>query len=292
MTELTQEAIRRIRRLELKTTRRVNELFAGAWASCFKGRGIEFDDLREYQPGDPPRAIDWNVTARMQKPFIKQYREERELQVILMCDLSASTLFGAPKSKRELIAELSAILAFSAMKNHDKVGLFLFTDRLEKFLPAKRGISHGIRVIRDLLYFEPKGQKTDLRKALLTFGNLYKGRGALIFLFSDFLAPTAPNLFAPLINKHDLVAIDVQDPLETALPPTGLLHLQDLETQKEGYFNMRDPSALKKFQEESLSLKESHKRAILGSGGSFLDIKTDTSPIETLRRFLHSRRAR
>jgi uncharacterized protein (DUF58 family) len=226
----------------------------------------------------------------MHRPFVKQYREERELKVILMCDLSASTLFGASKTKRELIAELGAIIAFSAMKNHDKVGLLLFTDQLEKYLPAKRGVSHGIRVIRDLLYYEPKGVKTDLSKALHTLGKLEKRKGALVFIFSDFLTPSNNKLWGPIIKNHEVVAIDVQDPLESALPPTGLLHLSDLESQKEGYFDLSDAEALKKYRKTSLALKEEHKKTIIRHGGSFLNITTKTDPTEALNNFFRSRR--
>jgi len=229
---LSPELIRTIRRIEIRTRHLVNDSFAGEYQAVFKGRGIEFDEVREYQPGDEVRAIDWNVTARMGEPFVKRYVEERELTVMLAFDASASGQFGsAGRLKRELAAELGAVLVLAAITNHDKVGLLAFSDRVELHIPPRKGRRHALRLIRDLLAFEPAGRATDIGLALDRLNRTLKRR-AIIFLISDFLVdlPGLRDLAGLTNRRHDLVAVTLTDPRETAWPAVGLVALQDAET--------------------------------------------------------------
>jgi uncharacterized protein (DUF58 family) len=234
---LSHELIRKIRKIEIHTRRLVNESFAGQYLASFKGRGIEFDEVREYQPGDDIRTIDWNVTARMGAPFVKQYIEERELTVMLAFDASASGLFGTvERFKRELCAELAAVLAFSAISNNDKVGLLVFTNEVELYIPPRKGRRHVLRLIHELLAFEPAGRATDVNLALETLNRTLK-RSTIIFLLSDLALPLdPPDAFNQLQQTmrvtnlhHDLVAVTVHDPLEQNWPKAGLVQLQDAE---------------------------------------------------------------
>jgi len=229
---LTSELFQKIRHIEIRTRRLVNDSFAGEYQAVFKERGMEFDEVRPYQPGDEIRDIDWNVTARMGEPFIKRYVEERELTVMLVVDASGSGDFGSVnRFKRELAAELAAVLSFSATTNNDKVGLLIFTDQIELYIPPRKGRKHVLRVIRELLAFEPTGRETDIKLALDTVNRVLKRR-SIVFLVSDFLAD--PETFRqPLFvtnRRHDVVAIDLNDPLETTMPNVGMLALEDAET--------------------------------------------------------------
>jgi uncharacterized protein (DUF58 family) len=231
---LTPELVKKIHRIEIRTRRLVNESFAGAYQATFKGLGMEFAEVRPYVPGDEVRTIDWNVTARMGQPYIKRFVEERELTVMLLFDASASGDFGSVgRIKRELGAELAAVLAFCATGNNDRVGLLVFSDRIELFIPPRKGRRHVLRLIRDLLAFQPRGRGTDLNLALNTISNVLKRR-SIVFLVSDFLA--APQSYRKALfiasRKHDLVAVDLHDPLEGNIPPAGLLALEDAESGK------------------------------------------------------------
>jgi uncharacterized protein (DUF58 family) len=229
---LPPELIRTIRRIEIRTRHLVNDSFAGEYQAIFKGRGMEFDEVREYQPGDEVRTIDWNVTARMGEPFVKRYIEERELTVMLAFDASASGQFGsAGRIKRELAAELGAVLVFAAITNHDKVGLLAFSDRVELHIPPRKGRRHALRLIRDLLAFEPVGRGTHIDLALERLNRTLKRR-AIIFLISDFLISDLSGLenLGLTNRRHDLVAVTLTDPLETQWPAVGLVALQDAET--------------------------------------------------------------
>ena len=235
---LSPELIRTIRRIEIRTRHLVNDSFAGEYQAIFKGRGMEFDEVREYQPGDEVRSIDWNVTARMGEPFVKRYVEERELTVMLAVDASRSGRFGtADRFKRELAAELGAVLAFSAVTNNDKVGLLAFTDQVELHIPPRKGRRHVLRLIRDLVAFEPGGRATDVTMALDRLNHTLKRR-AIIFLVSDFLLPYGEvgsyDVYERALlvtnRRHDLVAIAITDPRETAWPDVGLVALEDAET--------------------------------------------------------------
>lgn len=230
MTRDPKEILKKIRRIELRTRRLVNSMFAGQYHSVFKGRGMNFEEVREYAPGDEIRSIDWNVTARMNAPYIKKYTEERELTVMLLVDVSASGMFGSVElSKRELAAEVASILAFSAINNNDKVGLILFTDRIELFIPPKKGRLHTLRLIREMLYFEPVGCGTDLAGAL-DYLNLVVSRRSVVFMISDFLAPDFTKALTVTSKRHDLVAMPVIDKGESELPNVGIVTLEDAET--------------------------------------------------------------
>ena len=226
----TREILRKIRRLELRTRRLVASSFAGQYQSVFKGRGMNFEEVRPYSPGDEIRAIDWNVTARTGEPYIKKFTEEREMTVMIVLDVSASGNFGSvEESKRELAAEVAAILAFSAITNNDKVGLLLFSDRVELFIPPKKGRLHILRLIREMLFFRPKGKGTDLSGAL-EYLNKVVTRRAVIFLISDFLTGDFSKPLTISAKRHDMVAIPVIDPAEEMLPDVGVILLEDPET--------------------------------------------------------------
>ena len=230
MTRDPKEILKKIRLIELRTRRLVNSIFAGQYHSVFKGRGMNFEEVREYAPGDEIRSIDWNVTARMNVPYIKKFTEERELTVMLLVDVSASGLFGSIElSKRELAAEVASILAFSAINNNDKVGLLLFTNEVELFIPPKKGRLHTLRLIREMLYFEPKGRGTNLAGAL-DYMNRVISRRAVVFMISDFMAPDFTKAFTVTSRRHDLVAMPVTDPGESELPDVGIVTLEDAET--------------------------------------------------------------
>jgi uncharacterized protein (DUF58 family) len=224
------EILRKIRRLELRTRRLVESSFAGQYQSVFKGRGMNFEEVRPYSPGDEIRAIDWNVTARTGEPYIKKFTEEREMTVMIVLDVSASGDFGSVReSKREMAAEVASILAFSAIHNNDKVGLLLFSDRVELFIPPKKGRLHILRLIREMLFFSPKGRGTDLAGAL-EYMNKVITRRAVVFVISDFLAGDFSRPLTVSARRHDMVALTVVDPTEEALPDVGVILLEDPET--------------------------------------------------------------
>lgn len=224
------DILRKIRRLELRTRRLVASRFAGQYHSVFKGQGMNFEEVREYTPGDDVRAIDWNVTARMNAPYIKKFTEEREMTVMLAVDVSASGIYGSVAlSKREVAAEAAAILAFSAIFNNDKVGLLLFTDRVELLIPPRKGRQHILRLIREMLYFQPAGRLTDIAGPLERLEHVLPRR-ALVFLISDFLAPDFSRELAVAAARHDVVAVALRDPAEDALPDAGWVVWEDAET--------------------------------------------------------------
>jgi len=224
------EILKKVRRIQIVTSAMVSDLFAGQYHSAFKGLGMEFEEVREYQPGDDVRMIDWNVTARTGRPFVKSFREERELTVVLLVDVSASQDFGTrDQLKSELVAELGATLAFSATQNNDKVGLILFTDRVERFVPAGKGTRHVLRVVRELLYHEPTGRRTDVAAALEYLSRVLRRR-AVVFLISDFQTPAFRGALQIVRHRHDLIPVIVRDEREWALPPAGYVELLDPET--------------------------------------------------------------
>jgi len=230
MPVLPKEIVRKIRRIQITTNRLVNESLGGEYHSVFKGRGMEFDEVREYQHGDDIRTIDWNVTSRTGHTFVKRYVEERELTVMLLVDVSASGAFGSrQKTKVEVAAEISALLAFSAIKNHDRVGAILFTDRVEKFIPPRRGSTHVLRVIRELLFYRPERQGTSIQHALDHL-NLVVRKRAVVFLISDLLDQGFETPLKVANQRHDVVIIQIVDPLERELPDVGILEVRDIET--------------------------------------------------------------
>jgi uncharacterized protein (DUF58 family) len=230
---LPRELFKKVRRIEIKTSRLVNDAFSGEYHSSFRGRGMEFSEVREYIPGDDIRIIDWNVTARYNHPYVKVYREERELTVVIAVDLSNSGSFGSGKQfRREISAELAALMAFAAIKNNDKVGLLLFTDKIEKYIPPKKGRFHVLRLIREVLYFEPSGKKTNIAGALDYLLRVGKKK-SVVFLISDFLDNGFQKQLGMAATKHDVIAAEIYDPLERGLPQVGLVNLIDLETGRE-----------------------------------------------------------
>ena len=241
--EFTREILRKVRQIEIKSNRLVSEVLSGSYQSAFKGQGMDFEEVREYQPGDEVRSIDWNVTAKMGLPFVKQYREERELTILLAVDISESTIFGSEnRSKRERMAELSALLAFSAARNGDKVGLLLFAEEIEQYLPPAKGQKHVLRILREILFFENKTKGTNLNQGV-RFINQVMRRRAIIFFLSDFTMPPAQkvedenmeDLFYKEISstkrRHDLICAQIQDPHEISLPEVGLTTIEDAELQ-------------------------------------------------------------
>jgi uncharacterized protein (DUF58 family) len=231
---ISKELTQKIRYIQIYTSKAVNDILAGEYHSVFKGQGMEFDEVRAYQPGDDIRTIDWNVTARTGHPYVKRYVEERELTVFFLVDLSSSGSFGSiDKLKNEIAAEFCALLAFSAIKNNDKVGLIVFTDTIEMFIPPAKGTSHVLRLIRELLYFSPPDKRqrtgTDIAGALDYLGRVFSKRG-VVFLVSDFQDQNFKKPLRALARRHDLIGVTVSDPRETALPDVGLLELEDAET--------------------------------------------------------------
>lgn len=251
---LPRELIKKIRHIQITTSHTVNDVMAGAYESVFKGQGIEFDEIRPYTVGDEVKNIDWNVTARMNEPFIKKFVEEREMTVMLLIDLSASGNFGSKeKSKKEIAAELAAILAFSAIKNNDKVGLIIFTDKIEHFVPPKKGKRHVLRLIREVLYFQPENKKTDITCAL-QYLNKVTSRKTVTFLISDFLTHGHEKALKIVSRKHDLIAVNIFDPREKELPKIGIIEIHDAETGNQMLINTNSKTtreSFKKTQQES-----------------------------------------
>lgn len=237
---LPKEIIRQVKRIQIQTSRLVSDVLAGEYQSTFKGRGMEFSEVREYVPGDDIRTLDWNVTARMNRPFVRQYVEERELTVILLVDVSASGHYSSQRqTKNEIAAELSAVLALSAIKNNDKVGLILFTDRIEKYIPPKKGRSHVLRVIREVLSFDAGQRRTDMSMAL-DFLNKAVHKRCVVFLLSDFLTSGYERLMRVVAKRHDLICMSLSDICERDLPDIGLVHLQDAESGEIMLFDTSD----------------------------------------------------
>jgi uncharacterized protein (DUF58 family) len=292
MTETPREILKKIRHLELKTRGMVNTAFSGQYRSVFKGRGMNFEEVREYQPGDEVRAIDWNVTARMGDAFIKKFTEERELTVMLVVDVSASGEFGSVNlSKRELAAEVACLFAFSAIRNNDKVGCILFSDHVELYIPPAKGRGHCLRIIREILFFEPKGRGTDIAGALVTL-NRVMHRRAVVFLLSDFQAPDFRKPLSVTARRHDLVAIPIIDPREMELPDIGRLVLEDAETGERLIVNTSDRRARVRFAEHMAALHDDLPALFARYGVDTITLHTDMDYVPALRRFFRNRERR
>lgn len=288
---LTTELMNKIRHIEIRTRRLVNDSFAGEYHSVFKGRGMEFDEVRPYVPGDEVRTIDWNVTARTGQPHVKRYVEERELTVMLMVDASGSGDFGTTgQFKRELAAELAAVLSFSATTNKDKVGLMIFTDKVELYIPPRKGRKHVLRLIRELLAFEPAGTGTDLRLALDTINQILKRR-SIIFLVSDFLAEPAGYKHALHIanRKHDVIAVDLTDPLESDMANVGLLALEDAETGEIAWVDTSSRAWQRRFAEQTRQFNTAKNQVLAGAGVDTVAINTDQDYVQALALFFQKR---
>ncbi|HYF62367.1 MAG TPA: DUF58 domain-containing protein [Herpetosiphonaceae bacterium] len=285
-----QDLMRQVRLIELKTTKLVTGMFAGMYMSSFKGRGIEFDEIREYVPGDDVRAIDWNVTARTGKPFIKRFVEEREMTVMVLVDISGSSDFGTQvKLKRELEAELCATLALSAVRNNDRVGLVLFTEETERYLPPRKGRNHVMNIIRTLLTVEPRRRGTNITAALDFVNNVVEGK-ALVFIVSDFRSNddwTRPLRITA--RRHDVVAVRIEDPRETKLPSVGLLRLQDAETGREVLVDLRNKRVRAEFEKRALEQRAAHAAELRVLGVDTITLRTDQRYADALQAFFTNR---
>ena len=287
-----------MRQLEIRTRRMVDDTLAGAYHSVFKGRGMDFDEVREYSPGDEVRTIDWNVTAREGRAFVKKFREERELTIFLVVDISASGNFGSgAMAKRDLAAEVASVLAFSAIRNSDKVGLILYTDRIERYLPPKKGRRHVLRVVRDILYHGPQGTGTDTVKTLDVVNHVLHRR-AVVFLISDFETsggdPGAARAelrraVRQTNRRHDLIAVHIEDPREKELPNVGIIALEDAETGEIVELDTARATVRKRFSELSLERARRLKSDLRAEGVDTVQLRTDMPYIPPLQRFFKSR---
>lgn len=284
------DIIRKIRKIELKTRGLVRESIGGEYHSCFKGEGIDFEDFREYQPGDEVRSIDWNVTARLGTPFVKKFVEQRELTVFLAIDVSASGNYGSHgPSKRELMAEVAALLAFSALQNKDKVGLILFTDEIELFVPAKKGSSHALRLIREILYHRPLRHQTDLAPPVHILQN-HMRRRSLVFLISDFLFPgDVAGELKTVSRQHDIVAVQVSDPAEHALPSAGRVRLEDPETGSQIEVNTSSAKLRRQYAEEAARWQEELESQFRKLAIDKIALRTDQEYLPALHAFFKGR---
>jgi uncharacterized protein (DUF58 family) len=290
---LTRELLKKIRKIEIVTERLVRDRMAGQYHSVFKGSGIAFSEVREYMPGDDIRQIDWNVSARMNEPYVKLFIEEREMTVLLLVDMSASGRFGSrDQEKRELAAELAAILAFSAIKNNDRVGLIIFTDEVERFVPPKKGKKHVLRVISEILSYEPRSPRTNLGVGLDFLGRIARRR-AVTFLVSDFLAPPAQYERALRIagRRHDLIPVTVTDPLEEALPSVGLVELEDPETGELVVFDTSGPEG-RAFAAESRAIRAAREALFKKLDLDAIGVSTDRPYLPALTSFFEARARR
>ncbi len=291
------ELFRRIRRLHFRTNRTVDTLMAGSYRSAFRGTGIEFEEVREYSPGDDVGSIDWNVTARMGRPFVKLYREERELMVYLLVDLSASGLFGTGgrdgtgTTRRERIAETAALLAFAATKSNDRVGAILFSDRIERHIPPKKGTSHVWRVIRDILGTRPAGRRTDIAEALGFLGSAAKRR-SVAFVLSDFIAPDFSTALKVAARRHDLIGVEVRDPGEEIGPPAGLVRCRDPETGRERLIDFGSERVRREWIDHARERKKRLEDLFRTAGVDRIEISTRGSVVDPLARFFRDRELR
>jgi uncharacterized protein (DUF58 family) len=288
----TAEILKKITTLEIKTRGLVETAFAGDYHSVFKGRGMNFEEVREYQPGDEIRAIDWNVTARMGAAFVKKFTEERELTVVLVVDVSASGNFGSTtQSKRELAAEVACLLAFSAIRNNDKVGLLLFTDQVELFIPPKKGRSHTLRLIREILFFQPEGRGTDPALALDHLNKIVTRR-SVVFFISDFQAPDFSHALAVSGRRHDFIAVYVQDQREKALPNIGMITLEDAETGEQIEINTADRRIRTRFADLADEHAEGLSRTLRRNNIDAIVLRTGEDYLPALRSFFKQREHR
>ena len=288
---LTGDLIARIRRIEITTRKLVSDSFAGEYQSVFKGRGMEFDEVRQYHPGDDVRSIDWNVTARTGEPYVKSYIEERELTVMLAVDVSGSGDFGTRnRFKRELAGELAAVMSFAATTNNDKVGLLLFTDRVELLVPPRKGRSHVLRMVRDLLVFQPVGSGTDIRLALDMVHQMLKRR-SIVFLVSDFLADPESYRQAMLVTnrRHDVVAFDLSDPLEYEIADVGLLALEDAESGQLRWVDTGSKEWKREFTDRVARLEDGKREVFTAAGVDRISVTTERDYVAEVGAFFKDR---
>lgn len=282
----------KVKKIQFKTDRLINSVLCGQYASVFKGVGIEFEEVRLYQPGDDIRAIDWNVTARTGKPYIKRYVEERELTVMLLVDLSASQYFGSVNAlKSDLTAEIAALLSFLAIKNNDQVGLLLFSDCCEKYLPPQKGRRHVLRVIREILGYRPSGKKTDLAAALGYLNTILKRR-SIVFILSDFFDTRFEKALQGLKRRHDVIAIRIEDPREESLPEIGLLCLQDLETEYRTMIDTSEKKVRAEIQARVFVQRKKLERLFRKNKIDYITVSTGYSYLEPLQKLFLKRERR
>jgi len=289
---LSREVLEKVRRIEIQTRRMVTDALAGEYHSIFKGRGMEFSEVREYQVGDDIRTIDWNVTSRTGALHVKKFTEERELTVLLLLDASGSADFGTrSRFKRELAAEMGALLAFSAIRNNDRVGALVFTDDVEMYVPPRKGRSHVLRVIRDLLYFEPRGRGTNLARACEYLNRITRKR-AVVFVLSDFFDTGFEKPLRVAAKKHDLISIFLSDPAERDLPGMGLLELEDAESGRRLLVDTSDRKAMEVYRRSSLERGRTTREGFAAMGIDVIDVETGTPYDRPLLRFFQMRSRR
>jgi uncharacterized protein (DUF58 family) len=288
----TSELLKKVRKIEIKTKGLSSQIFSGEYHSAFKGRGMSFSEVREYMPGDEIRTIDWNVTARFNHPYVKVFQEERELTVMLLVDISASESFGTQTQlKQEIIAEICAVLAFSAIQNNDKIGVLFFSDQIEKFIPPKKGKKHILHIIRELINFEPAHKQTNINEALRSFTNMIKKR-SIAFIISDFIDEGYDRALKIANKKHDVVALKVYDKRETEIPSMGLVKFVDSETGVEKWVNTSSAKVRNMFAKHSLREEKELKDLFTKAGVDYASIATHESYIKPLMHLFKSRGVR
>mgnify|MGYP003951889995 CR=1 FL=1 len=286
---LDEELLTKVKGIQIKAKYLVNDVFAGEYLSAFKGRGIEFEEVREYRPGDDIRSIDWNVTARSNKAFVKVFRDERELTVMFMVDVSASSRFGtAKKFKNEVAAEITALLAYTALRNNDKVGLIIFSDHLEHYTPPKKGKTHVWQLIREILSYKSTSKKTDLSIPIDFINKVHKKK-SIVFLLSDFQGEGVSRPITVTAKRHDLIAISITDPREVEIPPIGYIELEDVETGESIIVNTSNKNFMDKFSKTSNQKMNDLKKFFRTYNIDFLDVKTDGNYIDTITKFFKER---
>ncbi len=283
------ELLKKVRKIEIKTKGLTNHIFSGEYHSAFKGRGMSFSEVREYQYGDDIRNIDWNVTARFQHPYVKIFEEERELTIMLLIDVSKSSFIGTQNQlKNEIIAEIAGVLAFSAIQNNDKVGVLFFSDEVELLIPPKKGKSHILRIIREIINFEPKSNKTNVSLALERFNNMVK-RKSIAFVLSDFIDENYENELRHVAKKHDVIGIKVYDNLDMELPKIGLLQVQDVETGESKWIDTNDVQTQKVYNHRATFYDKNYDTSFMKAGADKLKINTAQSYVHILMNFFKKR---
>lgn len=286
----TTEILKKVRKIEIKAKGLSSHIFSGEYHSAFKGRGMSFSEVREYMPGDDVRAIDWNVTARLSTPYVKVFEEERELTVMLLVDISRSSIFGSSTlSKKELTTEIAAVLAFSATTNNDKVGVIFFSDKVEHYIPPQKGKSHVLRIIRQLIALEPKrGSRTDIAVALEFLNNVMRKRST-VFLISDMIAPHYYQALRLAARKHDLVGVQIYDYLDTELPNVGLLEVDDAELDRKLCIDTSDKATRHQYRSAFKKHQDQSKDIFMRSGSQLLSVRTDQDYVNVLQGFFRAR---
>ena len=285
----TLELLKKVRKIEIKTKGLSNHIFSGEYHTAFKGKGMAFSEVRGYQPGDDVRSIDWNVTARYNNPFVKVFEEEREMTVMLLIDMSGSSDFGTQTQlKREVATEIAAVLSFSAINNNDKIGVIFFSDKIEKFIPPKKGKSHILRIIRELITFKSESKKTNLEEALIYFNNVIKKR-AVCFILSDFMDNNFDKSLKIARNKHDIIALRIHDEREEHLVDVGLMKVEDTETGNLKWVDTSNKTIRKEFRKNYLSFEKNIKQTLQNSSVDHIDIKTGEDYVKPLINFFKKR---